>query len=132
MLAVGPAWIDAYVRAVLSEAIALATETAIVTGTGLNMPIGMDRDVSDGVTVTAGVYPKKTPVAITDLTPVSFAGLLASLSTGPLGTRPITKVLLIVNPVDYFTKIFPGSTVRQPDGTYKTDVYPFPTEVIQS
>lgn len=132
MLAVGPAWIDAYVRAVLSEAIALATETAIVTGTGLNMPIGMDRDVSDGVTVTAGVYPKKAAVAITDLAPLAFGGLLATLAAGPLGTRPVTKVLMILNPVDYFTRIFPGTTVRAADGTYATNVFPFPTEVIQS
>jgi len=132
MLAVGPAWIDAYVRAVLSEAIALATETAIVTGTGLNMPIGMDRDVSDGVTVTAGVYPKKTAVAITDLSPVTFGSLLASLSAGPLGARTVDKVVLIVSPADYFTKIFPGATVRASDGTYATNVFPFPTEVIQS
>lgn len=132
MLAVGPAWIDAYVRAVLSEAIALATETAIVTGTGKDMPIGMDRDVSDDVTVVAGVYPKKVAAPITNLTPASFSGLLASLATGPLGPRPITKVLLIINPVDYFTKVFPSTTVQAVDGTYATNVFPFPTEVIQS
>lgn len=132
MLAAGPTWVDAYVRATLSEAIALATETAIITGTGKDMPIGMDRDVSDGVTVTAGVYPKKTAVAIVDLTPATYGTLLASLADGPNGTRPISKVLLIVNPTDYFTKVFPASTIRTTDGSYAQNVFPFPTEVIQS
>lgn len=132
MLAVGPVWIDAYVRATLSEAIALATETVIVTGTGNNQPIGMDRDVSDGVTVTAGVYPKKALVAITDLGVEGYGPLLASLATGPLGQRPITSVILIVNPIDYFTKIYPATTVQLADKTFKNEVFPFPTMVYQS
>lgn len=133
MLAVGPIWIDAYVRATLSEAVALALETAAITGTGNNQPIGMDRDVSDGVTVTGGVYPKKAAVPITNLNPVTYGTLLASLSQAPNGkTRPIEKVILIVNPSDYFTKVFPATTVRAADGTYTKDIFPFPTEPIQS
>lgn len=133
MLAVGPQWLDAYVRATLAEAIALALETAIVTGTGKDEPIGMDRDVSEGVTVTAGVYPKKTAVAINDLSPETYGALLATLAEGPNGKqRPITKVLLVVSPADYFTKVFPATTVKAADGTYSKDVFPFPTEVIQS
>lgn len=132
MLAVGPAWLDAYVRAVLAEATALATETVIVSGTGNNQPIGMDRDVSDGVTVTGGVYPKKALVAITDLGVAGYAPLLASLAAGPMGSRVITKVILVVNPADYFTKIFPATTLRTLDGSFVNNAFPFPTEVIQS
>jgi len=133
MLAVGPSWIDAYVRGVLSEAIALALETAIVTGTGKDQPIGMDRDVSDAVVVTAGIYPKKTAVAITDLSPLTYGNILGTLVQAPNGKmRPVSNVLLIVNPVDYFTKVMPATTVRATDGTYSHDVFPFPTTVIQS
>ena len=133
MLSVGPAWIDAYVRGVLSEAIALATETAIIDGTGKDMPIGMNRIVADDVTVTAGVYPKKTPVVVASLDPITYGGILAKLSVAPNGkTRPITKVLMIVNPTDYFSKVFPATTVRATDGTYSHDVLPFPTDIIQS
>lgn len=133
MLAVGPAWIDAYVRATLSEAIALAMETAIITGTGKEMPIGMDRSVADDVTVTAGVYPQKTPVALTSFDPKSYGAILGTLVQAPNGkTRPVTSVLLIVNPIDYFTRVFPATTVRAVDGTYNRDVFPFPTTVIQS
>ena len=43
MLDLGPAYLDRYVRAILSEAIAFGLEAAIINGTGLNMPIGMNR-----------------------------------------------------------------------------------------
>ncbi|WP_411680428.1 phage major capsid protein [Clostridium thailandense] len=133
MLTVGPQWIDAYVRATLSEAIALATETAIIDGTGNNEPIGMNRSVADDVTVTAGVYPKKTKIAITSFNPTSYGAILGTLSKAPNGkTRPVSSVILVVNPTDYFTKIFPATTVRATDGTYSHDVFPFPTVVIQS
>lgn len=133
MLAVGPEWIDAYVRATLSEAIAYALETAIVTGTGNNEPIGMDRDVSDNVTVTGGVYPKKTAIKITDLSPKTYGALLSTLAQDPNGkTRPVNGVVLIVNPVDYFTKVMPATTIQGTDGTYKNNIFPFPTTPIQS
>jgi len=133
MLAVGPDWIDAYVRATLSEAIALALETAIIDGTGNNEPIGMNRSVADDVTITGGVYPKKTAMAISDLNPVTYGSILGKLAKSPTGkTRPVSSVLLIVNPSDYFTKIFPATTCRCMDGTYSHDVFPFPTTVIQS
>lgn len=133
MLAVGPAWIDAYVRATLSEAIALALETAIITGTGKDMPIGMDRDVSDGVTVTGGVYPQKAAVALASFDPQTYGAILGTLVQTPTGrTRPVTSVILVVNPIDYFTRVFPATTVRAVDGTYNKDVFPFPTTVIQS
>src|SRR5665648_897774 len=35
---------------------------------------------------------------------------------------------MIVNPFDYLTKVFPATTVRSADGTYKNDVFPFPTQ----
>ena len=133
MLNIGPTWVDAYVRGTLSEALALALETAIVDGTGNNEPIGMDRSVADNVTVTGGVYPKKTPVTLTAFDPVSYGTILDIISQAPNGKRrPVPGVVLIVNPSDYFTKVFPATTLRTTNGTYATNVFPFPTTVIQS
>jgi hypothetical protein len=133
MLAVGPSWIDAYVRGVLSEAIAIATETAIVTGTGKDEPIGMDRVVADDVTVTGGIYPQKTPYSVSAFDPVTYGAMVGKLVKAPNGkTRVVTSVLMLVNPTDYFTRVFPATTVRAMDGTYSHDVFPFPTTVIQS
>lgn len=133
MLDAGPEWMDAYVRATLSESVALAEETAIVDGNGNNQPIGMDRSVADGVTVTGGVYPLKTAVPITDFGVNTYSTILGTLSQAPNGkTRPINTVMLLVNPTDYFTKVFPATTIRAADGTFAHNVFPYPTNLIQS
>ena len=133
MLMVGPAWIDAYVRGVLSEAIAAATEEAIVNGTGLSMPIGMNRSVADNVVVTGGVYPLKTAMVVSNLNPLTFGAIAGILSKAPNGKqRPVAEILMLVNPTDYFTRVYPNTTVRALDGTYNYNVLPYPTKIIQS
>ncbi|MGH4125102.1 MAG: phage major capsid protein [Clostridium sp.] len=133
MLEVGPQWIDAYVRGVLSEAIALATEEAIVNGTGKDMPIGMNRSVADNVTVTAGVYPLKTAMVVSNLNPLTFGAIAGKLAQAPNGKqRPVAEILMLVNPIDYFTRVYPNTTIRAIDGTYNYNVLPYPTKIIQS
>lgn len=39
---------------------------------------------------------------------------------------------MVVNPEDYLTKVMPATTIMTPQGTYVSDVLPFPTRVIQS
>jgi len=133
MLAVGPQWIDAYVRGVLSEAIASATEEAIVNGTGKDMPIGMNRSVAEDVTVTAGIYPLKTPIVVSNLDPVTLGAIAAKLAQAPNGKqRPVAEILMLVNPIDYFTRVYPNTTIRALVGTYNYNVLPYPTMIIQS
>jgi HK97 family phage major capsid protein len=133
MLDLGPAWLDRYVRAILAEAMAFGLESAIINGTGLNMPIGMNRQVQDGVVVTGGVYPLKATVPVVSLDPISYGTLIGGMAVDANGNaRVVNGVIMIVNPQDYLTKIFPATTVRSADGTYKNDVFPFPTTVIQS
>lgn len=133
MLDLGPEWLDDFVRQVLYEAFANGMEYGIVAGSGNNEPIGMIRQVGDNVTVTGGVYPKKSPIAITDLSPKTVGSVLALLAVDPNGkARVIRDVVLIVNPVDYFQRIMPATTVMAPDGTYRNDVLPYPMTVIQS
>src|SRR5690606_20158603 len=70
---------------------------------------------------------------VTDFGPESFGQLVAELSKNRNGlNRKITEVLLVVNPVDYFTKVMPATTYLTPDGRYVKDVFPFPTRVVQS
>lgn len=133
MLDLGPAWLDRYTRDILSEALANGLESGIIAGTGKDMPIGMNRQVGEGVTVTGGVYPEKTTVAVTSLDPVSYGNLLADLAKGPNGkTRKINNVIMVINPVDYFKKVMPATTIRTPDGAYVNNVLPYPTTIIQS
>lgn len=133
MLDLGPAWLDRYVRAVLQESLYLGLEEAIINGTGKDQPIGMNRQVGDDVSVSGGVYPEKTPVKLTSLDPVSYGTLLAGMAKTPNGnSRVVDRVIMVVNPNDYLTKIMPATTVRSADGSYVSNVFPFPTTVIQS
>ena len=124
---------DRYIRAILGEALAYGLEAGIINGTGKEMPIGMNRQVGTGVTVTDGVYPVKTPVVITSFDPVTYGALAATLATSPTGKRRVVReILLVCNPVVYLTKIMPATTIRAADGKYVNNVFPLPTRVVQS
>lgn len=63
MLDLGPQFLDGYIRTFLKESVYVAVENAIVSGSGHNSPIGMDRDIHQGVTINSSTgYPQKTPV----------------------------------------------------------------------
>ena len=133
MLELGPNWLDRYIRTILFEAIANGMEAGIVDGTGKNMPIGMTRQVGEGVSVQDGVYPKKSAIAVTELTPAVVGGLVGQLATSPNGhSRAVNDLIMVVNPADYFTKVMPATTLQAPDGTYRNDVLPYPVTIIQS
>lgn len=133
MLDLGPEYLDRYIREILYEMLANGMEAGIVAGDGKGKPIGMIRQVGEGVTVTDGVYPEKEAIPVTDLTPATTGGLLAQLATGPKGnTRKVDNVLFVVNPVDYYQKVMPATTLMAPDGSYRNDVMPYPMSVIQS
>ena len=133
MLDLGPEWLDDFVRQVLYEAYSNGLEAGIVAGDGNGKPIGMNRQVGDNVTVTGGVYPVKAPVSVTDLSPTTIGNLLALIAVDPNGkARNVRDVILVVNPVDYFQRIMPATTMMTPNGTYVNDVLPYPMSVIQS
>lgn len=133
MLDLGPAWLDRYVRDILTESTYNGLEQGIIAGTGKDQPIGMMKQVGDDVETTGGVYPDKEAIAVTSLDPVTYGELLATLATSPKGkSRVVQNVIMVVNPADYFKKIMPGTTMMTPTGNYAHDVLPFPTTVIQS
>lgn len=133
-LKLGPVWLDRYVRAVLSEANGLALEIAVVDGDGNGSPIGMSRDLTKGSTSEGETtYARKTAVKVTTLDPVSYGKILAKLTKTPSGRqRTVKEVIMVVSPSDYLTRVMPATTIMTPQGTYVSDVLPFPTKVIQS
>ena len=132
MLDLGPEWLDRYIREVLYEALANGMEAGIVTGDGNGKPIGMNRQVGEGVSVVGGVYPEKNATQITDLSAVTVGGLLAKIAVKPNGQqRKINNdVIFLVSSVDYYSKVMPATTIQAPDGTYRNDVMPFPMTII--
>lgn len=142
MLDLGPEWLDRYVRTILYEAIANGLEDGIINGRGvaegaadpddyIYEPIGMIRDLTNFNVATG--YAAKAAIPVSDFSPENYGGLISQLAVGPNGlNRVITEVLLIVNPVDYLTKIFPATTYQTPQGGFVKDIFPFPTKVVQS
>lgn len=129
-LALGPSWLDRYIRTILAEALAVALEKGIIAGTGKDEPVGMKMKLTGAVD---SVHSEKETVPVTALDPATYGTLLETLTKTASGKRrSVSRVVLIVNPSDYFTKVFPATTVRATDGTYSTNVFPFPTTVIQS
>ena len=136
MLELGPTFLDAYIRTILKEAMACGLEYGIVKGMGIKgEPIGLNRDIHEGVTVnTTTGYPVKTKVNVTSLSIKDYCALIADnlLKKENNKVRVLTQVQLLVNPIDYLKKIVPATTVQAADGTYKNNLFPFPTEVIQT
>lgn len=133
MLDLGAEWLDRYIRGVLYEALANGMEVGIVTGTGKNMPIGMIRKVGAGVSVIDGEYPEKDAIPVTDFSVTTLGSLLAQISVDASGfPRNPQDVIVVVNPVDYFQKVMPATTIMAPDGTYRRDVMPYPMTIIPS
>lgn len=131
MLDLGPTWIEAYIRQTMAEALAVGLETGIVDGTGLKEPTGMTRDFKGSLNQSTG-FARKEAIALNDFSPKSYGAVLEQLTKTPLGNRrAVSSVIFICNPADYFTKVMPATTVRTLD-SYVNNVFPFPTQVIQS
>lgn len=138
MLDLGPTFLDGYIRAILTEALAAGLELAVVSGNGIDQPVGLDRDIHTGVSYnTSSGYPKKTSgqglYTCTSFEPKPYGELVSHLATTEKGNqRKFQSVCLLCNMTDYLTKIMPATTVQDANGEYTKDVFPFPTEVIVS
>lgn len=133
-LDLGPTWFDAYIRAILTEALAVGMETGIVAGDGDKMPIGMTCLVDDEAVTTGGKYAKKDKVPLESFDPASYGELIAdNFARDSHGVpRTVSNLGLIVNPIDYYRRIMPATTFFTPSGTYARDIFPVPTTVYQS
>lgn len=132
MLDLGPAWLDNYVRQVLYEALANGLEYGIVCGTGKDMPIGMMRQVGEGVVVTGGEYPAKEAIKMTALDMEQMGNVTAIMARNDKGqARTVAGLILLVNPVDYYRRVLPATRMLTPDGVYVSTL-PVPAEIIQS
>ena len=134
MLDLGPTFLDGYIRTVLGEAILCGLEEAIIAGTGVNQPIGLIKDIHEGVDFNSSTgYPDKETVAVKSFAPAEYGPLLAQMVETESGKkRKFAEVVMVVNMVDYLTKIMPATTMQTPNGTYARDLFPFPTRVVVS
>ena len=127
MLALGPEWLDRYVRAILTESIALAMEKAIIAGDGQDGPVGITKKIAD---VSDGVHQDKEAVELADFSPASIGtSILAPLSKGKSG---LGRLILVVNPTDYYAKFYSLFNIQDEHGVYRQQNLPFDGKVIVS
>lgn len=130
MLTLSPQWLERLIREMLYESMAMGIEEAIVSGTGVNMPIGIFKDPSSAFDQSTG-YKDKKAKAITELSSQTLGELMAEFSGGAAGYGP-SGLSMVVNPNDYWTKIFPNLVFRKADGGYVYDALPVPINFVQS
>lgn len=127
MLALGPEWLDRYVRTILSESIALAMEKAIIAGEGGEEPIGIIKKINE---VSEGKNQDKEAKPLADFSPESIGGeILAPLAEGKNG---LGRIMLIVNSADYYKKFYPLFNIQDENGVYHKQNLPFDGIVIES
>jgi HK97 family phage major capsid protein len=143
-LELGPTYLDALIIASLGEAVSNGLEHGFVSGTGLKQPIGFDRSIASGVSVsTTTGYPQKTALAVMDFTPATYGNLLAKLVVDANGRQKNISVTtnagittpsfaLVTSLSDYLTKIMPATTLLNHEGAYVNGLFPVPTATYTS
>lgn len=137
LLEYGPVWVERFVRAQITEAFAIALEAAFVAGDGNDKPIGLTRQVQEGVTVTGGVYPEKATAgtltfADAETTVTELTAVMKALSVKEDGklVNISGKAILLVNPADSWD-VKSKYTSLNANGVYITAL-PFNLRVVES
>ena len=127
VLDLGKHFLDAYIRKALADSIACALENAIVNGDGKNCPIGLMKNLTGAID---GVHQDKEAIAMTEFSPAQVNAVVAKIAKTESGhQRNVNQVQLIVNNVDYLTKVLPAIQTLNFEGQYVAEM-PFPTEII--
>ncbi|MDT2462845.1 MULTISPECIES: phage major capsid protein [Enterococcus] len=133
----GPAWVESFVSTQIDEAFAVALEAAYLSGDGNDKPIGLNRQVQEGVSITGGVYPEKT--ALGDLTFADSVTTVKELtnvykhhSTDEKGHAVAVdgKVVMVVNPSDAWD-VKRQYTSLNAQGVYVTAL-PYNLKIVES
>lgn len=135
LLDLGPQWLISYITTMLTESIANGLEDGIINSLKTDEgPVGLIANLTTGSGDAGAItYTKKTPVTVKKLDPETVGKLLAPLAETPNGNpRVVNEVVMVINPKDWFTKVYPAITVLGADGTYKYHSVPFGIKFIQS
>lgn len=110
ILKLGPAWIERFVRLQITTAFADLLEDAFINGDGKNKPIGLKKDIHEGVSVSSGSYPDKDDEGTLTLADPQtsfkeFAQVVTKLRFKEDGKTLRTStgdIYLLVNTCDYY------------------------------
>ena len=122
-------FLDAYIRRILTEAIACGLEEAIVKGDGNGKPVGMSKKLAGAVD---GVHADKEAIAVTEFSVKEMGALIAGMSKDEKGkARKVGQLTLVVNSATYYGKVAPATKVMNTAGAY-VDVLPFAMDIVIS
>ncbi|BDH81181.1 phage major capsid protein [Lactococcus lactis] len=130
-------WLKSFIIIQMSEAMAVALETALVAGDGDKKPIGLMKDLSKGA-ISNGVttYPDKDVFADwSDIDPKNAATKIAPVMQAlSKNEKEITvnisgQVKMLVNPDDYYSTL--AKFMYLTDNGVWVTVLPFGVEIIQ-
>ena len=128
MIELGLTWLDQFVVEYLAEIIARKLEDAIINGDGQNKPVGMIKTVNVKSQTRPAVDKETTDYTLTDLSTTTVGKIAAALTNG--GKRTVGVIDMIVNPVDYWGKVYPALFYTNQNGqVVKSNV---PINVIES
>ncbi|MGE6370641.1 phage major capsid protein [Planococcus kocurii] len=133
MLELGPVWVERYVRTLIVEVLSVGLEKGFVTGTGVNQPVGLIKDVNAD---TAAITDKVAKGALTfepgRKTITELRDVVKGLSVDAKGKarRVAGRIVMVVNPVDNFD-IQASATIQNANGVYVTNL-PFNPIIVES
>lgn len=137
LIEMGPNWVERFVRTQIDEAFSYALVLAFVDGDGNEKPIGLRKNVSEGVTVTGGVYPDKPKTgtltfASAETTIKEITGVMNKLSVKENGKRITVdgKVIFICNPAQAWA-LKAQYTIQNANGAFITAL-PFGVRVVEA
>lgn len=129
LLDLGHTWLDRYVRLCLGEAIALALEDAILNGTGESMPLGLGKVIAAPGASQARPAADKQAITLTSLSAEGLKDVAVALTKQ--GTRALGKMIMVVNPVDYYGVVIPATRIMNAEGRW-VEFVPYPIEFVVS
>lgn len=132
MLVIGPEWLDRFIREMLQESLAMGLENAVIAGTGVDQPIGMLKDLAKPFDPSSG-WTDKVAIPITDLSVKTIGEkIIAPLTNEGKRNVDVAGLVFLVNPLDYWNKIFSTLTVRNINGEYVTGKTPIGANIVSA
>lgn len=127
MLELGPEWLASYIIECMYEAMSMQLEIGIIRGQGRgkNEPIGMTMALTGAVD---NVHKAKTATKIKSFNPDEMGKIMGKMAKNNVLNG---QLILIVNPVTYWVKLFPALASKSGD-QWVLDVLPIGAKIIQS
>lgn len=130
MLQLGAEWLDRFVREHLRDALEAGLEEGIVSGNGVDQPVGMIRDLAASYNPSTG-YAKQTATALASFGVKDLGPIMQALATNEQDKgRSIGQVFLAYNPADYYTVLHPATHILTPTGYISVE--PFGIKMVPS